>query len=491
MQTSNKPVLIVILLISVTLQPACGQTAFPEQINILEQLGLYPYPSPEMLTKNVFDSSGFIVAPLSDKDIQTDFTNLDDLAWLAPVTKDQRVVLVGEEHHYQYIQHLRNRILFALNTFDSYPSVILEHPYSSTPFWNYYLAIDDDGKAWAFAQEIQDFFIDASDYQLLQHLRRWNSQYPHKKIQVGCSDIEHDYPHTFQQILLPYFVRLEHTDKSARAVLLGNVAETISTLQQHFKRRDLSSPEELYSAFQPIEQFVECAKEQRLIGNYPFLTPEYIETVIENLKSSYNAKTQDFFKYRQQAIIRNLTDTHFLGTYFITGKVMIHGGRYHTPTHVLYPMGENFLREGSYLTYEFVPTKGRTYSINVSVEAWSSLLEVKKLREGNLDLRRRLQQTIEQGQLVSEEPYICTYSAYRGFDVLDEFTKTLYQLADQQQRQPFLVQTVPWDSLIRQAQAHSPAVYESLLETFLEFKHHDAQIVIPISPLVNPKIGGE
>ncbi len=209
MRTSNRLVWTVIFVIGLTLQPAFGQPTGNEQRQALAQLGITPYPSEEEVKDGVFSPDGFEVAPLSAEDIHADFSNIGDLDWLAPIAREHRVLLLGEIHYYQYLQHLRNRLLFALNTVDAYPTLILERQYSTTPFLNHYLNIAQDEDADAFARDIQDMLVDDTDRQLLRHLRRWNTMHPDRKIRVGCSDIEHHYRVTFRQILFPYFARVE------------------------------------------------------------------------------------------------------------------------------------------------------------------------------------------------------------------------------------------------------------------------------------------
>lgn len=379
MRTSNRLVWTVIFVIGLTLQPAFGQSTGNEQRQALEEFGIYPYPSEEEVNDSIFSSDGFVVEPLGADDIKQDFSNIEDLTWLEPIAKEHRVVLVGENHYYQYTQHLRNRILFALNTFDSYSTLILERQYSKTPFLNHYLSLPDEEEARQFLQQIHEFFLDTSEVQLLHHLRRWNRMHPDKKIRVGCSDIEHDYSLTFQQILRPYCLHLKRLYVMNGEHFPGCVTFVFHKLEQLFKTRSIHSSEDLNMAFQPLENVLILAKKRGFVGEYPFLTPEYIETVIENLKSTYGAKNFDFHTYRQQAIIRNLTDVRYLGNPFSTGKVMIHGGGHHTPTHYPYPEGQNFLREGSYLTYEFPLTKGRTYSLEIKGFAFSAILPVKSI----------------------------------------------------------------------------------------------------------------
>jgi hypothetical protein len=193
MRHSNTQYWALLVLLAVTLSPILGYSA-EQNWRRPEKLKILPYPSEDEVDKSFFSSDGFRVSPLQTDDINQGFSNIDDLSWLQPLVKECRVVLVGETHYNQYIHHLRNRLLFALNTFDRYPSVMLERPYSLTPFMNYYAALPDK-EAREFEQANRELFLFTADVQFLQHVRRWNATYPKKRIQVGCYDIEHRYQH--------------------------------------------------------------------------------------------------------------------------------------------------------------------------------------------------------------------------------------------------------------------------------------------------------
>lgn len=108
---------------------------------------------------------------------------------------------------------------------------------------------------------------------------------------------------------------------------------------------------------------------------------------------------------------------------------MIYGGAYHTPTHFDYPDGGNFLTDGSYLTYEYGPTKGKTYSI--CVEALSYKLG--KMADVDLNtcvrfgsLYRRIVQGMQNAlkdKLLEPEKY------YRVGQEINEYDKLLFSCA--------------------------------------------------------------
>ncbi|GAB4379396.1 MAG: hypothetical protein Kow0042_28750 [Calditrichia bacterium] len=67
---------------------------------------------------------------VSDEDINDSFSNIDELRWLESTARKNRMILPGESHRSQTIHHLRNRILFVLNTFDPFPLIVLEKQFS-------------------------------------------------------------------------------------------------------------------------------------------------------------------------------------------------------------------------------------------------------------------------------------------------------------------------------------------------------------------------
>ncbi len=492
MQHLNMLVWGVILVVGLVFQPAFGQTE--------QNIGFfYPYPSEDEVNDSEFSSEGFDVSPLSADDINEDFSNIEDLTWLQSIAKEHRVVLLGESHYFQYIKHLRNRILFALNTFNRYPYLILERPYSWTPYINHYIFLDDNEEASQFEHDNNVLFVTESDYQLFQHLRRWNRTHPDKTIQVGCPDIEHDHSLTFGHIVFPYVKAIVESYPADATRLQVNLDQLAQAFERIYNSHYMTSPDELNNAFRQIEECVAVAREQQFMGTYSFLTPEYIENVIENLKSTYNADSQDFTRYRQHAIIRNLTDSRFLGQYFIAGKVLLHAGGYHAPTHHPYPKGQNFLREGSYLTYEFDLTKGRSYSLGIWGFGVSSLLEMKDV---DLDavwrhlagtnygrMVRTIQQGAAYGLIAPDTAYYALADGYRQALTpgVVAFMKRVLSLAYHHHNQPLLFQQIPWDSLLEQGQQIWPEHHENLVQFQSALQRHDLNIMVPVSPLILPR----
>jgi len=341
MKKYNSLVLLLILVLSCYW--AGAQTTNKQKLMNME---IYPYESIKSEI-NYFNESWINCKTISLEDINNDFSNIQDLDWLRNVSKEKKAVFVGENHFYKYTQNLRNRILFALNTFDYYPVIIFEEPYSFSAFVNYYLQLSDEKQANTFyEQDLYNMITTKEEYDLLQHIRRWNKSHPDKIITTGYRDVEKtqdELSTTINQIIVPYFQILNPKyNIDWKVVLSGNFEGLIYEFRQNLEK----------------------AKKSNLIGKYPFITPQYISTVIDNLESSNNTLYKDFKYYRQKAIIRNLTDTNFLGKYLQNGKILIHGGSIHLSTNVNSDSANN-IWEGSYLTNVFEYTKGKTYSIKV------------------------------------------------------------------------------------------------------------------------------
>ena len=410
----------------------------------------YPYPKPDELKKLTFSEDWLQVQPLLDEDINSTFSNIDDLEWLKPIAQENRVILLGESPHYgQIIHHLVNRIFFALNTFDWYPLLIVETAYSFGVFWDYYVGLKNDKEARDFYQGVMYDMVDEEEgYKRLEHLRRWIKIHPDKRIHVGGHDMEFDYRTTLRRIIISYFQLLDPSFN----IDLEKITHPPS-------KRD-------WNLLGDLEARLKEAKEKNLIGPYPFLTPEYIECVLENLKSR-------FFDNRSHALVRNLTDPRFLGKYLREGKAVIHVGGDHVTRRD---------REGPYLSSEFEPTKGKTASIFFRFFAFS----LGSMKDVNLDsclfhgrgyhrMVEQLQWAYQQGLIEPEEYYL----PHR----INEFEKLIFKKAYAYNCKPLLVKNIEWEQLIETANKVSPELYK--LVRYWEDKasggpkHYDTLIFVP------------
>ena len=452
----------------------CASMPQPPQANPIQ-----PYPSRKDV--GVVDPRWVEVTALSQDDIASDFSNLKDLSWIEPIARTKRVFLLGETHYFQYISHLRNRILFALNTFDRYPLLVLEDQFSFTPFINHYLDLEDQGQADRFFHEtLSDILCTQEQADLVLHIRRWNRVHPAKTIHLGCSDIEHDYARTLRSVVLPYLQQIDPTlripaDPLQPAVL----GELIPKLRHALQGAGGNPPR----------------------AAWPFLKPEFIGAVIDNLESTFKAyapvpadavldsekevmkEDYDFVFHRQKAILRNLTDFRFLGGLMGNGKFMVYGGERHVPSHVRYPLSWNFLREGSYLSHEYEPTKGRTYSMMTTGLALS-LGEMQEVDPGTcllkgaeyLGIVQRLQRAADVGAVAAKDACLLDPSPP------DLLSTLLFAKAYEVNHQPMLLTQVRWPEILNRAAGEE--IRSAYLQMQNEVEGFDAWVVVPRSPII-------
>jgi hypothetical protein len=320
----------------------------------LEESGLYLLPEGDSLSQSTYPEDLVSASPLSADDIAPDFSNLGDLAWLEPVALENRCVMIGENHYFHTVYSLENRILFALNSFDHFPLVVFELQYSLTPYINWYLDMQDDSSAAAYLEEILPMVTFCQeDATRLMHIRRWNLMHPRREIHVGCSDIEHDYRTTLSVILLPYLRQVDpQLDLDADNIFFLDLLDRIPEL-----RADADS-----------------ARRAGVCGAYPFITPDYIDRVLDNLEVTCHAKINNgmnFMYMRQRVIVRNLTDPLFLGEWTRSGKFVVICGASHARTGSEFALDGNFLSEGAFLQHDFEPTAGQCFSVYVDAYAYT------------------------------------------------------------------------------------------------------------------------
>jgi hypothetical protein len=440
----------------------CGQVNADSKES-LAAMGIYPYPTIEEVEDCKFPKEWVSVKPLSSEDVNDTFSNIDDLEWLKPIAREKKVFLFGESHYYKNIWNLKNRILFALNTFDSYPLLVVEFPFSCSGFWDYYIGLADDKEAEKFFQDVLYDSVNIEEMrEILEHLRRWNCLHPDKRIHIAGYDIEHGYIGALSSVIVPYFQILEPSfNINLENFTLLDLGDLLPDLQKLLRR----------------------AKRKNLIGEYPFITPQYVECVIENLKSRFWSH-YDFSYYRSWAMVRNLTDHRFLGKFLQEGKAMIHTGSYHTPTHLPLPRGGNFLREGSYLSFDFPPTKGKTFSLRIDALAYQigpmadvDSRDYLSYGEQYHNILNKFQKAYKQG-LVSRDDY------YLFDRQINDFDKLLLLSAYDYEHRPLLVEKVEWDKIINKSRETSPELYNTLRWIKKDYERYDAYIYVPRSPIV-------
>lgn len=447
---------------------AQGQSDTLNTDELLESMGIHPYPKTDELRESRFPEDWLQVEPLFAEDVNESFSNFDDLAWLEEIAQKNKVFLLGENHYYQTIQNLRNRILFALNTYDRYHLLVIEHQYSISGYLDHYIGMTDDSEAKDFYENvIYDLVGTEEMYVLLEHLRRWNNLYPDRRIHIGANDVEHDYINTLARVVIPYFQSMDSS--------FTMDFERITTLDLEVLLEDL-------------ETRLKKAKNENLVGEYSFLTPQYIERVLENLRSLFMCHRYDFMYYRQRAMIRNLTNPRFFGRYLRNGKVIIHAGGYHTPTHFPYPDGGNFYREGSYLSFDFEATKGKTYSLFINGLAY----QIGSMAQVDLDSCLHhgsgYNQIVKKFQGAYKQKLVSPDSFYLFNWKMDEFDNLVFTAAYRHDHSPMLVKYLDWDNIIETASGISRGQYNAV-RTIKDsyYDRYDAVIIVPRSPITRVK----
>ncbi len=347
---------------------------------------------------------------------------------------------------------------------------MFECQYSSTPYINYYLDIEDDSTAEQFFSDELVFLLTYEDeHNRLSEIRRWNIKFPEKWIHIGCSDIEHNYASTLNRILIPYFQQIDPT-------------------------LDISVPdltlEEIQQLIPEFRAILEEAAGLGIVGTYPFITSDYIENVLDNLESTCIAKIdrQNFNQYRQAAIIRNLTSPDFFGEYFESGKVIIFAGFFHTGTHQAFPLEDDYFTEGAYLNSEYEPTQGQTYSLVLMGYAYTldAMSEIDISACGHLGSEYR--NTITnmgrafQEEMINDDDRILVWP-------IDDFDRLLLSSASESDFHPVRITEFDFEGIVQAAELIS-SEYAVQLRSRINWSigNHDACILIPWSPIVTAMI---
>lgn len=427
----------------------------------LAKFKIYNYPSKNELDSLFYSPKDILLSKLITDDISADFSNIQDLKWVQQIAIKNKVILIGETHYSTFIQNLRNRILFAINQSDYYPLVILENAYSLTPFVNHFLTMSDDGKASDyFKKSISKFTTNVEDSIFYEHIRRWNKTHSNKKIEVGFTDMEWDSKTTLDEILKPYFAKLPVRKESLDSLF------------------NLGLTEGFLSGIEPL---MKKANESKLQGDYSFINVRYIQNVLSNLKYTFFSLGHSFDFYRQKGIIHNLTNDSVFGKIFKSSKVLMHGGGQHMATHYQFPFGGNFLTEGSYLSYEFKQTVGKTHSIMIEGIAFQlgemSKIDMSKTFAGQQykSILSRMKKAYNAGFLKADKPYF-------AFDTRDAFTDLIVHHSYKENATAFYVNEINWVNLKKRSSLRN-GYLEMISERQDNVKKYDSYVYIPFSPV--------
>lgn len=409
------------------------------------------------------------IETFSNNDINLDFSNIYDLNFLQEIPKDNKMIMIGETHYAKNISHLKNRIFFGLNSMDYYPIIIVENPYSIGEYYNYYAHLIDDEEAKKFLEiELSKLLYVEDDLSFIENLRQWNKKNKNKQLSIGGDDLEFTYNKIVDEVLRPYFHKLKEVNK-----------EDID------KIINLGMKQENYF-FVKIQPYLSQAKNQNLIGKYPFITPQYIENVIKNFSSTNNAFRYSFDYYRQHAIIRNISDVNFHGKFLKESKTVIYGGGRHMKTHFTYPDNANFLGEGSYFNYNYNSTKGKTYSIMLDCLSYSygqmSNRKIKNcVRQGSqyTQIINIFEKGVKNNLIDENKPYFL-------YETKNEILKFISQFYFQHKSISFSKQQ--WEK-IKNFDYKDDKKTERFIETKDKyFKDYDKYIIVPASEITTARL---
>ena len=423
--------------------------------------------SKEEAKENVYNHLDINVETVSLKDIESDFANINDLEWLKPISKQYKVVLLGESHYSRNISNLKNRIIFALNEFDYFPLVITEQPYSLTPFINHYLQINSEKEANTFfRKELSNMITTKEDSIFIEHIKHWNAQNPNKKIQVGCRDLEWSWVGMCEHILKPYFYKLQNADKLEidRLIELGK------------KRSN--------QFFTEIQPFLIKAEKQNLKGTYSFIDYRYIQNVIDNFSATNNALRYSFDYYRQTALIDKIENENYFGDYLKNQKVIIHGGGEHMKSRFCYPNGGNFLSEGSYLNFDYNFTKNKVFSIMLDGLSFS-LGEMKDVNIKDCispgmqykSILRRMQNAYKAKVLQSDKNYFL-------FGERNDFEKFIISKSYEYQEKGIIIPEKEWSKITEYSKELNDEKRKTIESENEDRIDYDINIYIPYSPIM-------
>jgi hypothetical protein len=233
-----------------------------------------------------------------------------------------------------------------------------------------------------------------------------------------------------------------------------------------------------------LQARIALAKARGIIGPIPTADADYYAAVLENLNDAYKAynfRGETFNLYRQRAIIRNLTDRRFLGKDIEHRKFMLHAGLYHAQRISNYPDGYNFLCEGSFLEYDYPPTRGRTWALNVFATEYSlrcmadkDLSKYSGYGTQYTQILGRLRQACDAGAIGPDESVSC--------DPIEFYEQILWEIASAGGHDGLRVTDLNWDALGLLTKP-MPHLHSQLLQLRQQFSDFDGYVFFPRSPI--------
>lgn len=410
------------------------------------------FPTEEQLSACLIDGSDILYDTIKIAELNNDFSNLPALEWLKPVAKRNKVVAIGESHHLRYNKYLVKDILFSLNKFDRYPLLVLELPYSYAGYFNYYLSLDNDKEAKLFSDSVLNK-IYKPDLPLIGAIRNWNKRYPEKKIQIGCSDLEQDFRQTITLTLNPYLLKIDPK---------ADISYTVEDSLKGYLERS--------------KAFIEIAKKKNITGEYSFQTPQYMERVFENLASSIPIKLdrknfKDHTK-RFQVMIRNVTDSRFLGKQVANEKCVLYGGSEHFRI-MSEDKNKRSMTEGYFLAHGFEPTKDKVYTIRLNTLAVSIEDSIQHI-DPNLSFtaEKSLINLYKAGKIKLNEPVLGPTT--------NEFDRFFYKLSYKYPMYAIKIKDIKVEDILKKYTGFERFTLYQHSKSYSEF---GTNIIIPYSPI--------
>lgn len=422
---------------------------------LLDKFFLERYPEEKHLEDCKIDSIDIPYDTIKIETINNKYDNIDDLAWLKPIANKYKIVAIGENHYQKNTYMLFERILFTLNSYDHFKTLILELPYSLTGYYNHYLNIVDEKNANDFyKKEIEKLHYNS----LMKKIRQWNKSNPQKTINIGCSDVEHHLQRTAIDIIKPYLR------------IVGVKVDLDSVYRK--------SPYE-YSEF--AKDIIREGKLKDIKGKYPFLNPEYLESVVDNFRSTLDEKKyyreHKNSKERYKLMIRNLTDERFLGESIRRNKSILYGGKNHfvirksKSQHVR--RYKRYDTEGYLLANKFKETKNKVYTIRINSLALCISDSIPKINPAyGFQMEPLLIKFYKNRTIKLNEPIV--------FPLPNDFERYIFKLSYEYPNIAFRLKDVKIDNIMEKYEGFERYRLNHKLYEVLDY---DTYIAIPYSPI--------
>lgn len=391
---------------------------------------------------NLFDKKNHLITSISDS------------------IKNKKMIFIGENHDYLYNKTLFIDIFSAINKTDYFSTIILEYPYSYTPFLNYFINIEDSIQSKIFFKNsLADFIITDGDYMLIESFRNWNNTNKTKKISIICSDLEFKSDILLNKILIP-IVNLNYGVGCLEGLDIGMNEYFLSKLDSIFKRKDFKIKGE-YSDILNINILQDLSKS---------LMQTFYSYII-----MYNDTYDNYMNFRVKAIIDNIVrNTNF------QNKVIFYGGSYHTETKNL----DNKNTEGYFFSNIFEPSKNSTFSIQMICVGFDGKESFTNI---NLDAAMKVSfpyykkvKNISECNLIKQNDKL---TIFNDFTVIPSLL--LSKSLEKDSNKSFsIIKKVNWYKAYNQTNNRDDIL--SVDFYYNSFKNHNSIIIVPFSPIISP-----